>query len=191
MAFGDSLGFLDKPMRKVTYLDGTATPLECEVVYIDGDVTIAGLMQYLNEQVVVGGGGQYHGIVHGDAAFPTVTITGKIDKFSSGVTSAGTIIDFWQATTGTLYAAAVDATPAGALAGREKHRHVLIEYQKTDTVTSYIALESCTMDSFEFGDEEKGQVQQTHTCRGRVWADGVMIAGRIKASTTAPTWLPT
>lgn len=191
MAFGDSDGFLDMNMRKVTFIDGTATtPLEFELTYIDGNFSVSELHQYLNERIDVGGAGKYHGPVHGDPIYPSITLAGKLDKFSSGEVSSGTVIDFWQARTGTLYAAAENAPPAGALGGRESFRHVVVEYEKADSEVAYMAFESCTLSPYEISDDEKGTISIPLMCMGRVFADGVMIAGRIGSSETAPSWLP-
>lgn len=188
--FGDSLGHIDKTMRSVTYLDGTATPLECEVVFIDGDVSVSGLSKFLNEKTANEGNGKYHGTTHGNRTYPTFTISAKIDEFSTGVTTAGTVLDFWNSQAGTLYAAAADAIPAGALGGREPHRHAVVRYQKTDSVAVTLSFESCNLDAYDFDDEEKGMITMTHTCRGRVFADGVLVSGPVGCSTTAPDWVP-
>jgi len=191
MSFGDTAtGFLDKPMRSVTFLDGATTPLTFELVFIDGDVSVAGLHRYLNEQVELQGNGKHHGIAYGNRTYPEIQISGKLDRFASTTTASGTVLDFWHAQTGTAYAAAVSPTPGVAVKGRENARHVLIEYEKTSAITSYLAFEACTIDPAEFSDDEKGMISMTLKCRGRVFGDGKLIAAEIGASTTLPAWVP-
>lgn len=189
--YGGSNGFIDKPMRKVTFYDGTATtPLSFELTYIDGDVTASNLQQYLNEGVFLDGNGNYHGDVHGAPIYPEINLSGKLDRFVSATTANGTIFDFFNAQTGTAYADAVNAPPPGALAGRTAYRHVVIEYEKTTDTTATIAFESCTLNPMEYDDSEKSMVSIPLVCRGRVFADGKIICGRVGVSTTVPDWVP-
>jgi len=188
MAFGDVDGFLDKPMRKITLYDGATTPLSFEITLIGGDVSADNLHRFLNEKVDVAGGGKHQGTAHGNPVYPTLTLTARIDKFVSDTVDEGTILDFWHGRTGTLYAAATNAPPAGAVASREPYRHVLVEYEKTTAITSNIGFESCVLTGLSFADESQGEFEMSLECKGRVFADDVLLCGRVGASETVPDW---
>lgn len=190
--FAPDASLIDEPMKSVTFLDGATTPLTKTLDFIQGSVTVDNLHRVLNEQVNIAGAGKHQAVVHGQPIYPTLTLTGKIDKFTSGTTASGTVSDFWHAQSGTLYAAATNAYPAEATTpSREPHRHVLIEYEKNSTTTVYLAFEGCVITGRSFSDESAGQFEMTLECKGRVWADGVLLCARVGASTSAPTWLPT
>lgn len=183
-------GFLDVPMRSVTFYDGATTPLTFELVFIDGNVSVSNLHKFLNEQVDLEGNGKHHGTVNGARIYPEIQISGKLDAFVSTTTSGGTLLDYWNAQTSTLYAAAVSPTPGVAKAGRTPLRHVVISYQQTSTISKRIAFEACAMSPAEFQDDEKGQINMSLRCLGRVFGDGALMCGEVGASTTVPAWVP-
>lgn len=187
MSYGDApSGFLDKPMRKVSYIDGTTpTALEKTLDFQLGDVSASNLHQYLNEKVDVQGNGKHYGTANGDRVYPEFTLTGAFKVFTTGATASGTVRDFWDARAGTLYADAKNTTD-----DREEHRHVVIEYEKDSSTTVYLAFEHCIRTNVEFSDESQGQFEETYKCNGRVFADGVLICAEIGASTTVPDWVP-
>lgn len=191
MAFGSAPdGFIDKPMRKVWFIDGTpTTPLKFELTLIEGDVSASNLVRHLHEMQDEQGGGKHQGISHGNRIYPEVSLIGKLDKFV-GTTVKGTLFDFWNATPGTPYSGALNALPTGAVAGREPYRHILVEYEKSDSVTSYIGFESCVRTSGQYSDETRGQLEGSYECKGRVIADGQVICAPIGASITPPDWVP-
>ena len=189
--FAPDGALIDEPMKSVTFLDGTSTPLTKTLDFLQGSFTAEGLHRILNAKVQIQGGGKHQGVVNGERVYPTLTLTGKVDKFTSGATASGTVSDFWHAQPGTLYAAATQAYAVDSpTPSREPHRHVLVEYEKNSSTTVYLAFEACYMDGRSFSDESGGQFEQTLVCTGRVWADGVLLCAPVGATTTAPDWLP-
>jgi hypothetical protein len=189
--FAPDGALIDEPMKSVMFIDGATTPLTKGLDFIQGSFTAEGLHRILNAKVQIQGAGKHQAVVNGERVYPTITLTGKVDKFTSGSTASGTVSDFWHSQTGTLFAAAVNALPADApTPSREPHRHVVVEYEKNSTTTVYLAFEGCYMDSRSFSDESAGQFEMSLVCTGRVFADGVLLCAQVGATTTPPAWLP-
>lgn len=177
MATSEEISFV---YGTLTLLDGTGTPLTYEVALKDGDISISNLRTpYLNEEINSQTNGEHKSTVPGERIYPEVTFSARVDTFASG----STMIDFLSGT-GT-YGAVVNTDTNSPI----PHRHVKIEYARP-TDTRSLALEDV---SFGYSVAESGQVrlEWTGTVKGRVFADGQLIARGYNDGTSVPSWVPT
>lgn len=174
---------LDLPMRSIKAIDDTdITPLEHELDLVDGSMSISGFQKYLHEHTQLTANGRYSGDIAGMAAFPTITLNAHLNAFFRATGS--TWLDFWNATTGSIYAAAVNTRDNTRL----PHRHIILTYRRSETSSHVVALEHCTPEPGEIGDDNGMMFSGTFRVTGRIFLDGKIYAGPIGASLSVPSW---
>lgn len=177
MATSEEISFVYGTLK---IIDDTGTPLAYTVTLKDGDISISNLRSpYLNEEINTQTNGQHKSTVPGERLYPEVTFSARVDTFASG----STLLDFLTA--GGTFSAVVDTDANSPI----PHRHITLEYARP-TNTRSLAFEDA---SFAYSVNESGVVRLefTGTVKGRVFADGQVIAREYGASTSIPSWVPT
>lgn len=174
---------LDLPMRSIEALDDTpTTPLKHVLAVVEGSLDLQGFQTFLHEHTQLTPNGRYGGDVAGNQAFPTASLNAHLDSFFRATGS--TWLDFWNATPGSEYEAAVNTRDNTRL----PHRHIVIKYRKNATNTHVLALEHVTPEPGSIGDESGVLFSTQFRITGRVFLDGKIFAGPIGALLTVPTW---
>lgn len=178
MATSEEISFVYGTLKLID--DTATTPLSHTVTLKDGDISLSNLRSpYLNEEINSQTNGTHKSTMPGERLYPEVTFSARVDTFASG----STLIDFLNGD-GT-YSAVVNTDTSSPI----PHRHVTLEYAR-ETNTRSIALEDV---SFGYVINESGSVrlEWTGTVKGRVFADGQLVAREYGASTSVPSWVPT
>jgi len=98
----------------ITLSDGTATPVTLTLAFDRGDLSISGLKEVLNEDVVIERRGRFVNVAHGNRIYPTFTFSCWVSQFNDSGTAPGNILTWIQRTTGSAYAANVSTFGSGS-----------------------------------------------------------------------------
>lgn len=85
----------------ITFKDGTGTPLTCALRFDMADVALSGLSVHQREAVAYQSRGVLRSLRNGALQFPSASFSAMVTDLTE--TSAGTVLDFFKATTGTPY----------------------------------------------------------------------------------------
>ncbi len=90
--------------------DTPTTPLEVEVLFVNGDISIGGLSAEGTDVSVYQTRRVVHSLRRGARTFPTISFSGMVSEFTEA--TIGTAHDMIQGTAGTPFAARISTTAA-------------------------------------------------------------------------------